>query len=785
MTKKEIKIKSKLFFLIAFFAILFLFGFVKTENVEAAEETGYCFLMDNDFVEGGDLHLWEEHKITRNNCEKECDKRRTVPDQRCYWKEGSRFSSFSISREIENPNNLEVCKNVEFTSPSTWFNCILLYVLRLMGTLLELSATLFNFIMEPENIRSVINNPVIYKIWAMVRDALNIVFILFLLFSAFATVFQIEKYSYKNILKMLIIMALLVNFSFPITRFIIDLSNVLMYYIADTLVMTESGGGFFATITRDSALGNIIYQNNAAADTTSLLASIIFVFIMAITLLVVALLLVIRTIALAILIIFSSLGFVGQAIPQLSGKASEWWSSLFKYAFFGPIMLFMLYIASQMMAAISQEQITLDTRGMGIAAISRNTSDPGVLAAMSFYVIPIIILWIGIGMAQKMGVAGADAITGNAKNFMKGAGRKFSGYNFGKGIYDSYKTRRSEAKKDSYSGRVGTWLGSKTDQVRGVVPLPGQRDAQLRYERDQRQKVEEEGKRNDTANASIGDLQNLAANGNQYQRAAAIQELANKGEATGAQLIEMGRIFGDTSQVFRQLASKIKAYDPVAAFTNAQGNLDQTRLTEHLRSNQFDAKKLNVNSLGNADFMELAFQEQAISNNDLEELRKKSIGHESSITRSLTNMAGRFNYLADTPNPEEAGITDEERTRRLGLRQQQRINRNVQMAHFAQTGRIHDSIEGNPDYRNQIFQRLNKDTMKRINGDTVNLYAEDIAANMNISKYSEALPNIEDRNAQRNLNRTIMDTNWGASGNVEAEALREAVRRNPKLRNIR
>jgi len=293
---------------------------------------------------------------------------------------------------------------------------ILVGVLSLMGFLIRVATALFNWAIDSKNMSDVLTNGVIYTTWALVRDTLNIAFILVLLFSAFSTVFQVDKYSYKRLLLTLVLMALLVNFSFPITRFIIDFSNSLMYYLINSSGIGISNvNAAFPSIAADSQLGKILGLP-ASATILSLLAAIIFTWILAITLLIIAGLFVIRTVALAILIIFSPIAFTGSIIPFSASYASKWWDSLFKYAFFGPVMVFMLGVSVKMMAAIQ-------TKGMvsmeNIAG--QQSADPNLLAAVSFFIIPLIILWAGIIFAQQMSLTGASAVIGRGQKFMKWA----------------------------------------------------------------------------------------------------------------------------------------------------------------------------------------------------------------------------------------------------------------------------------------------------------------------------------------------------------------------------
>ena len=81
-------------------------------------------------------------------------------------------------------------------------------------------------------------------------------------------------------------------------------------------------------------------------------------------------------------------------------------------------MLFMIYIASTLMTALARSGLEPMKK---IAA--GQSSDPDFIASLSFFVIPIVILWLGLGVAQSMSIAGASMVVGKAQGFMKGAGK--------------------------------------------------------------------------------------------------------------------------------------------------------------------------------------------------------------------------------------------------------------------------------------------------------------------------------------------------------------------------
>jgi len=308
---------------------------------------------------------------------------------------------------------------------STWPVCFLTPVLFFVKILFLGAATFLGWIIEPDNLNLVLNGQgVVYEMWTLVRNILNIAFILVLLFSAFCTIFQIDKYNYKKILLMLVIMALLVNFSYPIARVIIDASNVLMYSLLNNsgFPSPSENSLFITQITDKTSLGTLFNSDTyIKSGAGTMLVAIVFLFMLAITLLVFAILLFIRMMVLAFLIIFSPIGFIGNIMPGFQSFASKWWDNLFKYAFFGPIMILGLNISIKFMEKISKLG-SFDT----MASEVTTKVEPNFIGGVAFMFVPLVLLWMTMGIAQSMSIAGAGAVMGKAQGFLKGAG-KFSG----------------------------------------------------------------------------------------------------------------------------------------------------------------------------------------------------------------------------------------------------------------------------------------------------------------------------------------------------------------------
>jgi hypothetical protein len=344
------------------------------------------------------------------------------------------------------------------------------YVLKFMGWLLSIAAAIFSWAADAKNLTDVINGPSIYKAWTIIRDILNMAFILVLIYTAFTIIFQVDSTNKKRILTV-VLMALLVNFSFPIARFIIDVGNSLMYTIFNSLFDGMSNpGDVYALFAKNSQLGPIINGTTTGGSVTQLIASIVFVAILAVTFLMMAVLFVIRIVALAIVIIFSPIAFVGVAVPSMESKAGQWWDYLFKYTFFGPAMALMLYVATQIMTATI---ITMEKPGTAFSNFSQDPSGGSLIVSMSAFAVPIVILWIGMGLAQKMGIEGADMVTKQGKGALAWAGKKFSGYNAAKRQVDAFKASRKKREDEKNKKKLGTTLGDKFNDIQDKYLLAG------------------------------------------------------------------------------------------------------------------------------------------------------------------------------------------------------------------------------------------------------------------------------------------------------------------------
>lgn len=354
-----------------------------------------------------------------------------------------------------------IAKNTFFIA----MNAILYYgVLIPVSWILGAAGLLMDMMLSPIIFDKVVrNNTAVLEIWKSVRDLLNIVFMMVLLFSAFCTVFQYEKYHLmkKSIILNVVLMALLVNFSFPIARFIIDISNVMGYYFLDQMLPNGNVSGQFAAF---SHIIDFIVPKKITGDvaiTTQIVMAIIFTGILAFTFLVVGVTFVLRAVLLAILIMFSPIAFAGGVIEgKLKEYYETWWKSIFQYAFFFPIMTFALYVALKVAEATAGNATPNGDMFKDFTAESIKNGGSEMIATIAYFTIPIVIIWVGYAMALKTG----GEIGSMGSNFVKGAGKKMKSWG-AKGAYRAATrvapktTGKMEAKlqnfKDKWSGKTG------------------------------------------------------------------------------------------------------------------------------------------------------------------------------------------------------------------------------------------------------------------------------------------------------------------------------------------
>lgn len=234
---------------------------------------------------------------------------------------------------------------------------ILYGVFRLVYLLLAGSMWLLDVVVSPEMFDAVFFSPQaiagINTAWGFVRDFFNLFFILIVVLIGLSVILGVGKFKDKTMLIRVALSAMLINFSKPITLFFIDMSQVFTRYFALAL------GDNFTTKFLELLTFSKLLSGETLSDDLAYMVVIIFVIIMTIVIAVMlfylAVSLIIRMIAFWVLIILSPFAFFGFAMEgtKLGSLKDGWIKDLISWCFYGPILLFFIWLALVLASTIN------------------------------------------------------------------------------------------------------------------------------------------------------------------------------------------------------------------------------------------------------------------------------------------------------------------------------------------------------------------------------------------------------------------------------------------------
>lgn len=280
--------------------------------------------------------------------------------------------------------------------------------------------------------------------WTIVRDVMNMIFILAMIVMSLATILRIEKYNYKTILVKLILMALLINFSLVISTTIISVFDVLIKIFMPTaglkditaLMLSIVKGGFHAA------------QGGAITGILSAITEIIFMLIMLIVFLSLTGLFVVRMVGLYVLVILSPVAYALNILPDTQEYAKKWWTTFFKYLIWGPVAMFFIRLT-----------VVLTENG-GLNGIGTTNSDFTFVILAGFMAAAVLV-------SKQAGMMGSEAIVGTAEKAMGAiAGSPFAAAKFGAkrgiGFAGRYYNEWTSKLLEAHEGKKAPGIGRKT-----------------------------------------------------------------------------------------------------------------------------------------------------------------------------------------------------------------------------------------------------------------------------------------------------------------------------------
>lgn len=282
--------------------------------------------------------------------------------------------------------------------------------------LLQLEMWLLPIVAKYNNFTSL--EPVIGG-WQIMRDVANMFFVLILLVIAFATIMSIERYGYRSLLRRLIVMSILVNFSMTIVGLLIDLSQVIMLTFVAAIKDVASGNivagfgladAFNLSASSSADLGNYI---------TTLILGAVMITIVVVVIGVFLIILCMRIVRLWILIVMAPIAFLFYVFPGTQKYYSEWMNDLTNNLIIGPVLAFFLWLSFTIIGRGTLYEGFVDKNQKDV----NPTTSPGKMtttANVINFIIALSMLVGGLQFAAKTGGAGASFASAGAGKIKAG-----------------------------------------------------------------------------------------------------------------------------------------------------------------------------------------------------------------------------------------------------------------------------------------------------------------------------------------------------------------------------
>ena len=318
--------------------------------------------------------------------------------------------------------------------------------------------------------------------WGIVRDVANMSFLFILVYISFKIMFQAETAGTIRMLVWVVVIALLVNFSFVMTRVVIDAGNIVALQFYNSIASgspyinedakTTNGGVPVKDITSSimyalnpqdiigsgAQFKNYVANKGNSAMYLLIVSSVIYIltgiclFMIAAIFIFAAVRFVLRVIGLAGIIIVAPAAFVAAIFRGKEGGAkwfNKWLGYLLEYTFYPAIFLFLFYIEIRFMQEMGGARLfngvfnAAGADGQNLKAIAQASANVAVRLAYilaSMYLVLRASTWtseafnrvgtnwvqgkvFGLGRgALKLGGAGAARLSGLAYQQTVGRG---------------------------------------------------------------------------------------------------------------------------------------------------------------------------------------------------------------------------------------------------------------------------------------------------------------------------------------------------------------------------
>ena len=425
--------------------------------------------------------------------------------------------------------------------------------------------------------------------WTITRDLANMAFLFILIYIALTIMLQAETTNTIQMLAMVVVIALLVNFSFFFTRVVIDAGNILAVQFYNAIVVTgpnptigngtkDLTAGIMGAVQIQSLYGTESFKQfvkDQGAMTILITLSLVYIsaaamfMILTFAFLQVGIKFLMRVVGLWLVIVASPVAFVTYTVDRTKKFFDQWLEYLIKFSFYPAIFLLTFYLLSIMVKQMGNGNLVQSIfNSMGGAAASEGSSGAYQIATavanvgirMGFIV---AMLYFGLKVSDYIVTEGNKAarwfsgsLTGLAAASVGFAGRQTFGRGFNR-LSQSPTFQRAVDRAENTNINRGLWRGVS----RGTKRLA---DATF-----------------DVRNApGVGTLKDIIGDSGKGKEKGIAQSLKEKSEREVRERSERAAIIRDAAN--RASIEKIRA---------GKGTADDERRIEGLRKRDLEGTK--------------------------------------------------------------------------------------------------------------------------------------------------------------------------------------------------
>ncbi|MBI4090618.1 MAG: hypothetical protein HY422_01190, partial [Candidatus Komeilibacteria bacterium] len=374
----------------------------------------------------------------------------------------------------------------------------------LFGIITYTVGNLMNFLLyilvEVSQYNGFADAPIVERGWTVLRDLSNMFFVLILLIIAISSIVKWQVVNYRQNLRRLIMMAILINFSKTIVVFMIDLSQVItLTFISAVKDVLQAG---VVTALGLDAMVSPLSSGGVGTFAGDLFTYVVAALAFCVATLVVGLILIIflaRIIALWLVIVFAPLAFLASTLPQTKEWYDRWWKILGANLTVAPVLAFMLWLVFAVIANQGQILISASVNGASGNEAPVASATVGGIASSSLigFLVAIGLLMYSIRLAVQMGAAGskvaqnfANKAQGYATTAAKRLGVGKSGRGGALGLARSAASRAVSRPLDTLGAVSGATIGRLTGGLAAGAQAVGLRPVAARI-RDFRERTAE------------------------------------------------------------------------------------------------------------------------------------------------------------------------------------------------------------------------------------------------------------------------------------------------------